>query len=165
MTPDASSLKAGQILLYDSPSIVDWLITRTGPAAHIEFYEGNGKSLASRNGLGVARYDLRMDGLIAVLELNTGLNSLSGMVEQFSKWFETVDGENYDWFGLEGFLKGETTNEPNHLFCSAFVAQGLWRIGYPVFNKLWPCSLITPSDFLKTNSLKWEWAATDKMWL
>lgn len=159
MIPDPSTLKAGEILLYRDASFVDFIITRTGPAGHVEIYEGNGKSLASRNGLGVSRYDLRMDGLIAVLECPT-LD-----MAKFTAWFETVNGEGYSWGGLLGFGEGETTGQPNQMFCSQFIAEGCKRAGSPVINKDYPSGLVTPSDFLKSPAVIWKWADTSKMWL
>lgn len=157
MIPDPESLVAGQVLLYSTPdSLVDWIIERQSMvAAHVEIYEGNLKSLASRNGIGCGRYDLRMEGLIAVL------TPLQVDMPAFSTWFETVNGEAYDFFGLSGFLFGENRQVPEHLFCSAFVSLGFLRSQkQPLFNKLWPSGLTSPSDFLKTPAIHWTWLDT-----
>lgn len=158
MAPDVSNIKPGSILLYQTPDdLVDWIITRTGPAAHCELYEGSGKSLASRNGIGVNRYDFRAEGLIGVLE------PAKVDMAAFSAWFETVKGEAYDWSGLEGFLLGKVTEGPNELFCSAFIEFGFERQGNPLFNKLWPHGLITPTDYFKSALCKWVWADISQM--
>lgn len=161
MTPTADQLQPGDVLLYDTPDdLVDWIITRTGPAAHVEFYEGNRQSLASRNGIGVGRYDLRLAGLIGVVRLDVDYATLQAFVAEFSKWFETVKGDGYDWQGLLGFIEVKDMEAAKHLFCSAFLAAGfaaaaLRIAGVEVFNKLWPHGLITPTDFFKTVRLKW----------
>lgn len=152
--------QTGDVLLYSTPDdLVDWIIERTGPAAHVEIYEGEGKSLASRNGLGVARYDLRTNGIIAVLR------PLDFDMAKFSAWFEKVNGEGYDWVGLEGFVEAKVTQEPNHLFCSAFVATGAKCIGKPFFNKMWAGALITPSDMFKSVMLHWQWVDNEKVYM
>lgn len=160
MAPDISQIKPGSILGYFTPDdAVDWIITRTGPLAHIEIYEGNGMSLASRNGVGVSRYPFRAEGLTAVL------TSPKLDIEKFSAWFETVMGDAYDWAGLAGFVKGEVTQEIKHWFCSAVIAKGCQMAGTPMFNPLWSPSLITPSDFLKTAELSWEWVDVARIYM
>lgn len=149
----------GNILFYDTPDdIVDWVITRTGPAAHVEIYEGGGQSLASRNGIGVNRYPLRTSGLIAVVWWPVDM-------PRFSAWFETVKGEGYDWVGLEGFVEGTSTGKPNEMFCSNFIAQGGVRQGVYLVNKFWPTKLANPTDLLKSPLGHWLWVDGSKMWL
>lgn len=158
MPPDLSTIQPGSVLLYNTPDdLVDEIITRTGPAAHVEFYEGGGQSLASRNGVGVNRYPYRVEGLLAVLPIKTGWNSPTDYVKRFSTWFETVKGQGYDWKGLEGFVVDSVTQSQAHWFCSAFVAKGSQMAGFPLFNSMWSPSLITPSDYFKTPVLKWQW--------
>jgi hypothetical protein len=154
MPPDdvIAKIRPGSILLYSSPSIVDWLIERTGPCAHVELFLGNGRSFASRNGLGVNYYDLRKDGLIAIRS-HIGVN-----VDTWVKWADTVVGDGYDWRGLEGFLIDRPTNEPHHEFCSAVIELGFRKSQYiELHNKLWPWSLITPTDLFKTPNLNNDW--------
>lgn len=164
MQPDLSTIKPGAFLLYNTPGdLVDEIITRTGPAAHVEFYEGNGQSLASRNGVGVDRYPYRKEGLIGILYPKTGWNSLDDYVKAFTTWFETVKGDGYDWKGLEGFVVDSVTQSQAHWFCSAFASKGSEMAGFPLFNPMWSCSLITPSDFFKTPALHWEWVDTAQL--
>lgn len=159
MPPDISTIKPGSILLYNTPGdVVDEIITRTGPAAHVEFYEGNGKSLASRNGIGVNRYDFRSAGLIAILETDVD-------VAAFSAWFETVIGDAYDWSGLMGFVEGRVTQEAGHWFCSAVIAKGFQMVNFPLFNHLWNASLIDPTDMLKTPVPRWKWVDVSQVFM
>lgn len=158
MTPDISSIKPGAVLLYNTPGdLIDVIITRTGPAAHVEFYEGDGQSLASRNGIGVNRYPFREEGLIGILNPKVQDGTLDAYVKAFTAWFETVKSDGYDWRGLEGFVVDSVTQSQGHWFCSAFVAKGSTMAGFPLFNVDWSPSLITPSDFFKTPALKWQW--------
>lgn len=155
MQPDISQIKPGSVLLYNTPgNLVDEIITRTGPASHVEFYERDFTSLASRNGIGVGRYHFRTTGLIGVL---VPIEPPADFVERFSDWFATVNGEGYDWRGLAGFVVDSVTQSQAHWFCSAFVAKGCEMAGCPVFNPFWSPSLITPSDFFKTPLLHWAW--------
>lgn len=142
---------------------MDAIITRTGPAAHVEIYEGNGQSLASRNGVGVNRYPFRAEGLMAVLVPKTILDTTNDFIDRFTAWFETVKGDAYDWNGLAGFAVDSVKQQKDHWFCSAFVAKGCEMAGFPVFNPLWSPSLITPSDFLKSAALRWQWVDTAQL--
>lgn len=159
MIPDASMLVSGDVLGYSSSGVMGDIIRRTGALSHVEIYEGNGFSLASRDGLGVARYPLRLN------ELSAQLRPLDGDMAAFTAWFETVKGEAYSWKGLLGFAEGATTGEAGQMFCSQFIAEGFKQIGKPLFNKLWPSGLVTPSDLLKVKELHWQWADTSKMWI
>lgn len=165
MQPDIKDILPGSVLLYNTPGdLMDAIITRTGPAAHTEWYEGNGQSLASRNGVGVNRYPFRAEDLIGILVPKITLDFLhADFVSKFTDWFETVRGDAYDWHGLAGFVVDSVTQTQGHWFCSAFVAKGCEMAGFPIFNPLWSPSLITPSDFFKSASLRWQWADTAQL--
>jgi hypothetical protein len=155
---DLTNGRPGDALLYDTPGdFIDLIITRTGPAAHIEILKGanaNGfTSVASRNGMGVSEYPFRSAGLLAVLRPVGGFDLTMGFT-----WFESVRGEKYDLKGVsEDFLAWKDREAPNELFCSAFGALFYQNCGLPMFNRSWPKGLVTPSDFLKTPRLDWIW--------
>lgn len=163
---DVSIIKPASVLLYNTPGdLVDEIITRTGPAAHVEIYECAGYSMASRNGLGVARYPYRSEGLIAVLEPKLGpCDDLGKLLNKLSAWFETVKGDGYDFNGLAGFIVGSVQQTQAHWFCSAFAAKCFEMAGFPLFNPMWSPSLITPSDFFKTPLLHWQWVDVSQIY-
>lgn len=152
---ELSQIPPGSILLYSTNDLVDFLIElRSFGVAHVEFYEGNGKSLASRNGIGVDRYDFRDDGRVAVLH-----NPLID-VPAFTAQFEKIKGQKYAFKSLEGFVTGEPATEPNAKICSAMVAYCLLTQPFHTFGHLWPYSQIDPSDFLKTPAHPAIWVDT-----
>lgn len=121
-------IRPGDTLLYSGTGFVDWVIrTKTWSRySHCEFYDGGGYSLASRNGIGVARYPTRTDGLKAVYRLR---ESVPFDIDAARDWFETVDGQGYDWFGLLSFTAAKYQGKDNgKMFCSEIMAR-LYRMG------------------------------------
>lgn len=152
MTFDFSTLQSGDSILYSTSDLVDGLIEdhTGGPVAHIEVYEGQGQSVASRNGLGVNRYPLRTVGAIYVLRPNVDVDVVAA-----TEWFETVKGEGYDWVGLLNFFRPGETVTPHELFCSAFGC--LWyRAGKAnLFHPSWYANKLSPVDYLKVPGFTW----------
>ena len=128
MNFDAKLLLPGDSLGYygDTPvdkpgshaGFVDWSIAvKTGYwTSHVEVYAGANLSFASRNGIGVNRYQLRTDGLIwvrrplAMLDLSTA-----------NEWFaSTARGQKYDFKGLMCFYLAVREGSPRKMFCSEF---------------------------------------------
>ena len=121
-------IRPGDTLLYSGTGMVDWVIrTKTwSKFSHCEFYDGSGYSLASRNGLGVARYPVRTNGLLAVYRLRAGIPF---DLEAARVWFATVNGQAYDWLGLLSFTAARLQGRDNSKqFCSEFQAR-LYRHG------------------------------------
>ena len=121
-------IRPGDTLLYSGNGAIDWIIrTKTWSRySHCEFYDGGGYSLASRNGIGVARYPTRVDGLKAVYRLR---DSVPFGIDAARDYFETVDGQGYDWVGLLSFTAAKYQGRLNSkLFCSEFQAN-LYRAG------------------------------------
>lgn len=128
MTVAFDLIRPGDTLLYSGTGMVDWVIrTKTWSRfSHCEFYDGGGYSLASRNGIGVARYPARTDGLKAVYRLRT---SIPFDIDAARDYFETVDGQGYDWLGLLSFTAAKYQGRDNDKqFCSEFMAR-LYRMG------------------------------------
>jgi hypothetical protein len=122
------TIRPGDTLLYSVNGVFDWIIrTKTWSRySHCECYDGGGYSLASRNGLGVARYPTRTDGLKAVYRLR---ESVPFDLDAARAWFETVDGQGYDWFGLLSFTAAKFQGKDNDKqFCSEVLAR-LYRAG------------------------------------
>lgn len=126
---DTVSLQSGDVLLYGGTGLISWLIrTKTwSKYGHCEMYDTDGYAFASRNGLGVARYPVRTDGLMAVLRLR---RSVPFSMDAVRQWFPNVDGQPYDWIGLLAFVDHRRQGGPDNfkMVCSELVLR-LLRVG------------------------------------
>ena len=139
------SLKKGDVLLYfDRASLMDWAIAiKTFTCiAHIEIYTGTGMSVASRNGVGVNRYPLRMDGLVCVRRPAQYFD-----FEAAEKWFETVRGQDYDWKGLLCFTLAVKQGSKDKMYCSEFGLRWCRAGSYQPFNPALDADCTPPSYF------------------
>jgi hypothetical protein len=151
-------LATGDHLLYDVDSLwsdpggflCDWVIrTKTwSDVAHIEIYDGNGMSLASRAG-GVNRYPFRAQGLKYILRPNTW-NHVAA-----TAYFLTVKGQGYDWKGLLCFTLAVRTGANGKQFCSEFARNLDAAAGCPSFYKQWPADLTAPGMFKASPAFIW----------
>jgi len=116
-------IEPGDVLLYGGSSPINRLIQikTWSRYSHCEIYDGNGWSLASRNGLGVGRHPARLDGLLAIMRVRVPMD-----MEAVRDWFETVDGQPYDWWGLLAFTSAKIQGRENFkMFCSEFCVRAL----------------------------------------
>ena len=148
-----SILKPGDIMLFNTLDLVDDVIDfKTGSdVAHIEIYAGGSKSYASRNGIGVGLYPVRITGLryvrrpVGVLDI--------GALEDF---FNKVDGAKY---GFGDILENINWNLPLPGYdCSHFAAALLRYGNCPQFDGTYPEPKITPRDFLITRESQPVWS-------
>jgi len=149
-------IHAGDLLFYNTPgSFVDFVIrTKTwSNVAHVEGYIGYGRSVASRNGLGVNEYDFRSEGLVAILRPIQRFNS-----QQAYDWFKTVQGQQYDWSGLLCFAFAEWQGSPRKMFCSEFMKRWYEAGGLRILNPQWSADRTAPADLLKSPVMNWVWA-------
>lgn len=148
-----SDLRPGDVLLYDGTGIVAFVIeTKTGSDVdHVEVYIGQGQTVASRNGIGVDQYPVRMEGLRYVLRPMGDSWGLNGGL----RWFQTVTGEGYDWAGLLAFSNLVKEGERKHLFCSSFATLFLRAMGVGVFNDRYEAGRVSPRDFKLSPALTW----------
>lgn len=138
------SLKPGDLLLYGASGWVGWVIAvkTWHKVSHCEVYVGNGQSVASRDGIGVGRYPLRTEGLLYVLRPTQPLDQASALA-----WFQTVDGQRYDWLGLFRFFTlGKQSTDKQ--FCSEFATRFYRHGGLEPFTPLEDADLIAPATFL-----------------
>lgn len=135
-------LLPGDVLLYKRRGKFGWIISfvSNSSIAHVEVYEGDGKSVASRDGKGVNRYPLRLDGLAYVLR-PASFDLLSA-----TKWFEAVQGKKYGWIDLANFAMPDLVVDSEGMFCSEFAVGYLRTGGVSIAHKM-PAVKVSPRDF------------------
>ena len=152
-----SLLQAGDALLYfENDSLLDWAIAikTGGRIAHIEIYAGGGISEASRNGIGVNRYALRLERLACVRRPDGWLFDF----EQGSKWFdETARGQKYDFKGLLCFYLAVKRGDKDRMFCSEFALRRYRHCGFQPFNPDQDADRTAPYDFWKSGKFETFW--------
>lgn len=116
--------------------------------SHVEifigFNRGDHTSLASRDGLGVNGYPLRLTELAYVLR------PVPGVAESFDlaaglRWFDTVRGQRYDWWGLARFA-GFHPSSTTRMFCSAFWLRFYRSCGFNPFSRRIDADSISPGQ-------------------
>jgi hypothetical protein len=164
---DYNMLERGDSLLYYGESspyfhnappqagIVDWVIsTKTGYyLSHIEIYQGHNESVASRNGIGVNRYPLRLDGLVCVRRPMGRID-----FKLADKWFKSsAKGQGYDFKGLLCFYLAVKQGSPNKMFCSEFATRWYRHAGIEPFNREVDADRVAPCEFWKTAAFSTVW--------
>jgi len=152
-----SSLRAGDCLLYRPRDFIDYAIALKTwtKVSHVEIYDGQGFSLASRNGIGVNRYPARLKDIAAVRRPKE-FDPLPA-----SAWFETVKGEGYDWQGLLCFELAVRQGKQDQMFCSEFGTR-LYRMAQTEpFDPAWDADRTPPAFFLVSNAFKTVWQDGD----
>lgn len=156
MNPDEHFFKKlllpGDILLFDRRGLFNYIIKlkRGEKFSHCENYIGGNDTVASRNGLGVARYALKLDGLAAIYRVkpNIPLDVTAGM-----KWFNStdatgrklIDGQKYDWVGLLSFTFAQFQGRENaKMFCSEFTMRFMRHCGIELFNSDTDADAVSP---------------------
>lgn len=135
-------LKPGDILLYRPASIFGVLISikTWHRISHVEVYDGGLNSLASRDGIGVGRYPLRLSQLAYVLRPRCPLDLAAGRA-----WFETVKGQPYGWLALADFVGLPIGGRG--MVCSPFATSFMRAAGWSIFPTD-PPGKIAPFQFL-----------------
>lgn len=148
------NLHPGDILLYGPTGLFGWLISvkTWHPIAHVELYLGNGRSVASRDGIGVNVYDFREPQLAYILRPTTSINLNAALV-----WFfQEAQYKPYGWWDLLNFI-GISCNTRG-MFCSEFVTLFLRAGGVPIFNEE-EARKVAPFEFLTSELFKTVWKA------
>lgn len=152
-------LLPGDVLLYSKSDFFGLLTAwkTWSPAVHVELYEGEGMSLASRNGMGVNRYLYRSKQLAAVLRPNAPLS-----MKSVTKWFETpyksgegVRGRYYGWLDLLRFYSIRIPT--GGWICSEFVAKALKEGGLKAFAEKYDEGTVDPGDYFVSPAFDWVW--------
>lgn len=164
-------LREGDCLLYGrvplARSRAGWffggvtMLKTVSPFCHVEIYDGDGESLAARDGVGVGCYPLRMDQLVCVRRPPSGYEH-----DRVRRWFDaTADGQGYDWLGLLNFALAAKQSSPDKMFCSEFAVRA-YRVGLvrPV-NPDMDADRCAPAHLWQTPALATVWQAAGLPWL
>lgn len=154
-----SNLLPGDCLLYERTpfvkSPIGWFfglvinIKTWSRFSHVEIYAGNGKAFASRDGVGVGFYDLRVDELVEVRRPS----ALHYDHQKGVKWFETVRGQEYDWLGLLCFTLAVRQGAHDRMFCSEFAVRYYRKSGLEVLNPDDDADKAAPAQLHQTPAL------------
>lgn len=137
--------------------VVDWSIAvKTGYwIAHCEIYDGEGMSVASRNGIGVNRYPLRTDGLVCVRRPIGVIDR-----EASEKWFsDEARGQKYDFKGLMCFYLAVNHGSAHKMFCSEFALRWYRKACIQPLNTEIDADRTAPCEFWKTPAFFTVWLA------
>lgn len=150
---DLSKLRPGDCLLYSRTpflkSRLGWFfglvinVKTWSRFSHVEVYAGNGQSFASRDGQGVGLYPFRASELLKVRRPDPEKYTHSRSV----RWFETVDGQKYDWLGLLCFTLAVERGSNGKMFCSEFATRWYRNAGLLVFNQEFNADRVSPAQF------------------
>ena len=167
MNFDRDMLRVGDALLYygsadpripsrdQNAGFIDLAIaTKTsGRVSHIELYAGDGISQASRNGIGVNRYALRLPGLVAVRRPKVIFDWGIG-----EHWFDSsARGQKYDFLGLMCFYLAVKRGSPDRMFCSEFALRRYRHSNFQPFNPDHDSDRTSPFDFWKCGNMDTVW--------
>jgi hypothetical protein len=150
-----SLLLPGDLLLFRSTGLMGQGIQlkTSSKVTHCEIYIGSGRTIASRDGIGVDTYDFKHDNLAMILR-PTGSVDMSEMI----KWHLTVKGQKYDWAGLFfGFVARKWGRENNKMFCSEYCTRAYRKGGVQPFRPSVDADSISPGDFFKSPAFKCRW--------
>ena len=163
---DQSVLQSGDVLLYYTPDIVDFIIAeKTGHrVGHVERYATSGLSMASRNGVGVNIYPLRLDGLVSIRRPIGQFNFEKGY-----DWFNNgvdengikIKGQGYDFDGLVSFTSFVDRGHAGQMFCSEFSVNFDRACGYASFNPAQGAWSISPAAILLSGAYETVWYLND----
>lgn len=142
------TLKPADVLLYKPRGVFGWIIaTKTWhQVAHCEAYIGAGFSVASRDGLGVGLYPLRVEDLAYVCRPVVPFDMSRALA-----WFEKQKGTPYGWADLGQFIG--LNIDALGIVCSPFVTRFLRAGRIDPFNGE-PAEKIAPFEFLLADCFK-----------
>ena len=154
-----SELRAGDIILYRPSSLIDWIIAIKSwtKVSHCEIYAGEGRSYASRNGIGVNDYPLRHDHIAAIRRPLHEFDFSAARVWFYAK----AIGQKYDWKGLLCFVLAVKQGTKDRMFCSEFATRFYNRGQFQPFDPNWDADRVPPSFFLVTPLLETIWQDGD----
>jgi uncharacterized protein YycO len=159
MDLDSKILKPGDCLLYRASGFFGHLISLKtwSHFSHVEVYIGNNKSVASRDGIGVNEYTLRLENLGFILRPNRDFN-----IKKALKWFHDIaKGQRYDWKGILVFTLAAKQGSLDRMFCSEFATRFYRNGDFNPFNINYNADRIAPSNFLISPNFDEIWKDLD----
>lgn len=147
-------LRPGDCILYSPTDVFDWAVAlKTWTCvSHVEVFIGDGYSVASRNGQGVGKYPVRLEGVAAIRRPGPVFSLDAAM-----NWFYALGKQKYGWRTLLTFMMLNNNPIEGHMICSEFVA-GFYRAGgNPLFAPDWPDYRTPPSLEVATAGLTTIW--------
>ncbi len=158
--PKVSSLRPGDNLLFARRGFFNKIIalkTWCKSATHSEVYLGYGRVAASRNGQGVATYNLDLSGLSYVRRPKKKLN-----INQATEWHRHCIGQKYDWLGLLAFWFAAWQASPNKQWCSEHSTRFYRAGGFEPFNPDWDADRVAPATLLSSSEFETIWRDDEK---
>lgn len=153
--PSPRQLVRGDTLGYFTRDPLDYAIAlKTWTfISHVEVYDGDGMSVASRNGIGVNRYPFRSSGLCVVRRPKVAIN-----YETADAWFESeARGQKYDWKGLLCFTLAVRQGSRRKMFCSEFWLRWYRHAQLELLDRNWDSDRTPPSFMMVTPNLETIW--------
>lgn len=153
--------RPGDVLLYSGTGVLSWgiKVKTWSRFSHVEVYDQEGTTVASRDGKGVNRYVFSEKNLRAILRPRTppAIDFDAGR-----QWFRTeAIGQPYDWLGLFAFFSARAQGSKKQaMFCSEFAARYFKKCGYCLF--FGDSDAIAPGEFWKNPLLSLVWAHPDE---
>lgn len=138
----AAQLQPGDVLLYRPVGIyglVIWAKT-WHPIAHVEVYVGDGRSVASRDGLGTGVYPLRLSELAVVCRPHVPIDVAGALAR-----FEKKPHRPYGWLDLAQFI-GIDVNSGG-IVCSPCADEFLRDAGLTNLLNGEPAAKVAPFEF------------------
>jgi hypothetical protein len=151
-----SLLLPGDLLLYASSGLMGRgiQIKTSSKVTHCEIYIGSGRTIASRDGIGVDTYDFETKNLAMVLRPKEAVD-MAAMVH----WHVSVaKGQGYDWAGLfMGFIARKWGRENGKMFCSEHTTRAYRQGGIHPFRVGVDADSISPGDLFKSAAFNCRW--------
>lgn len=156
---DPETLQVGDCLLYRPHDFFGWLISVKSwtRIAHVEVYAGERMSWASRDGIGVNLYALRLKQLAYVLRPTEPFDALKARA-----YFNTVRGQKYDWKGLLCFTLAVKQGAKDRMFCSEFALRLDRAAGFNPVSQYVDADHMAPAEFRQSAAFTQIWADNQK---
>jgi hypothetical protein len=149
-------LLPGDLLLYRSNRVVGRVIQlkTSSKVTHCEIYVGHGRTIASRDGIGVDTFDFNPDKLAMILRPISPVDMAAMM-----HWHVTeAKGQGYDWVGLVlGFVARKWGRENKKMWCSEHTTRAYRRGGVKPFRDKVDADSIHPGDLFKSPAFRCIW--------
>lgn len=154
ITPALAHAHPGDVLLYETKGFNGWVMRArlASNVTHTECYLGDGRSAASRDGIGVDTFPTRHEGLLVILRPVVPFR-----IDLAAAWHETVIGQKYDWLGLLSFAWAGKIASQGKMFCSAHTTRFQRAGGVEPFIPDVDAHKVAPRDFCYSPAYRAAW--------